>query len=129
MASAAAKNTKTAEFLGLVSFALSLMVLISVATYNPGDPVPFFKAGASGPVRNFIGPIGAFLAELLIPQLFGVAALLVPLVLGVTGWKLFWCRPIEAPYTKVAGLSLLLVSLTAFLTLTFGAVTLIRAHP
>jgi DNA segregation ATPase FtsK/SpoIIIE, S-DNA-T family len=123
MASAAAKNTKTAEFLGLVSFALSLMVLISVATYNPADPVPFFKAGASGPVRNFIGPIGAFLAELLIPQLFGVAALLVPLVLGITGWKLFWCRPIEAPYTKAAGLSLLLVSLTAFLTLTFGAVT------
>src|SRR5258708_5513513 len=100
------------------------MVLISVATYNPADPVPFFKAGASGPVRNFIGPIGAFLAELLIPQLFGVAALLVPLVLGVTGWKLFWCRPIEAPYTKVAGLSLLLVSLTAFLTLTFGAVSI-----
>ncbi len=124
MASAAAKSTKTAEFLGLVSFALSLMVLISVATYNPADPVPFFKAGASGPVRNFIGPIGAFLAELLIPQLFGVAALLVPLVLGITGWKLFWCRPIDAPYTKAAGLSLLLVSLTAFLTLTFGAVTI-----
>jgi S-DNA-T family DNA segregation ATPase FtsK/SpoIIIE len=53
-----------------------------------------------------------------------VAALLVPLVLGITGWKLFWCRPIEAPYTKAAGLSLLLVSLTAFLTLTFGAVTI-----
>ena len=68
-------GTKTTEFLGLVSFALSLMVLISVATYNPADPVPFFKAGASGPVRNFIGPIGAFLAELLIPQMFGVAAL------------------------------------------------------
>jgi DNA segregation ATPase FtsK/SpoIIIE, S-DNA-T family len=124
MASAATKGTKTAEFLGLISFALSLMVLISVATYNPGDPVPFFKAGASGPVRNFIGPMGAFLAELLIPQLFGVAALLVPLVLGITGWKLFWCRPIEAPYTKAAGISLLLVSLTAFLTLTFGAVTI-----
>jgi S-DNA-T family DNA segregation ATPase FtsK/SpoIIIE len=120
----AAKSNKTAEFLGVVSFALSLMVLISVATYNPADPVPFFKAGASGPVRNFIGPIGAFLAELLIPQLFGVAALLVPLVLGITGWKLFWCRPIEAPYTKAAGLSLLLLSLTALLTLTFGVVTI-----
>jgi S-DNA-T family DNA segregation ATPase FtsK/SpoIIIE len=118
------KSTKTAEFLGLVSFGLSLMVLISVATYNPADPVPFFKAGASGPVRNFIGPMGAFLAELLIPQLFGVAALLVPLVLGITGWKLFWCRPIEAPYTKAAGLFLLLLSLTALLTLTFGVVTI-----
>src|SRR5204863_7577295 len=121
---ASGKQTKTAEFLGLVSFALSLMVLISVATYHPADPVPFSKAGSSGPVRNFIGPIGAFLAELLIPQLFGMAALLVPLVLGITGWKLFWCRPIDAPYTKAAGLSLLLVSLTALLTLIFGVVTI-----
>jgi S-DNA-T family DNA segregation ATPase FtsK/SpoIIIE len=121
---AAAKSNKMAEFLGLVSFALALMVLISVATYNPADPVPFFKAGASGPVRNFIGPMGAFLAELLVPQLFGMAALLVPLVLGITGWKLFWCRPIDAPYTKAAGISLLLVSLTALLTLIFGVVSI-----
>src|SRR5256885_6182743 len=118
------RSRQLAEFLGLSSFALALMLLISLATYNPGDPAPFFKAGASGPVRNFIGPIGAFLAELLIPQLFGMAALLLPLVLGITGWKLFWCRPIEAPYTKAAGILLLLASLTALLTLTFGTVTI-----
>jgi S-DNA-T family DNA segregation ATPase FtsK/SpoIIIE len=118
----ALKSTKLAEFLGLISFAVALMLLISLATYHPSDPAPFFKAGASGPARNFIGPIGAFLAELFIPQLFGVAALLLPLVLAVTGWKLFWCRPIEAPYTKGAGLLLMLSSLTAFLTLTFASV-------
>jgi DNA segregation ATPase FtsK/SpoIIIE, S-DNA-T family len=116
------QSTKLAEFLGLVSFATALMLLISLATFHPSDPAPFFKAGTEGPARNFIGPIGAFLAELLIPQLFGVAALLLPLVLAVTGWKLFWCRPIDAPYTKGAGLVLMLCSLTAFLTLTFGRV-------
>ncbi len=117
------RSRQLAEFLGLCSFALALMLLISLATYNPGDPAPFFKAGASGPARNFIGPIGAFLAELLVPQLFGMAALLLPLVLGVTGWKLFWCRPIDAPYTKACGVSALLLSLCAFLALTFGALT------
>src|SRR2546422_727784 len=117
------RSRQLAEFLGLSSFALALMLLISLATYNPGDPAPFFKAGASGPARNFIGPIGAFLAELLVPQLFGMAALLLPLVLGVTGWKLFWCKPIEAPYTKACGVSALLLSLCAFLALTFGALT------
>jgi S-DNA-T family DNA segregation ATPase FtsK/SpoIIIE len=117
------RSRQLAEFLGLSSFALALMLLISLATYNPGDPAPFFKAGASGPARNFIGPIGAFLAELLVPQLFGMAALLLPLVLGVTGWKLFWCKPIEAPYTKACGVSALLLSLCAFLALTVGALT------
>ena len=111
-----------AEFLGLSAFALALMLLISLATYNPHDPAPFFKAGASGPARNFIGPFGAFLAELLIPQLFGMAALLLPLVLGLVGWKLFWCRPIEAPVHQGARARCCSCSsLTGFLTLTFGA--------
>jgi S-DNA-T family DNA segregation ATPase FtsK/SpoIIIE len=124
MASANPRSTRIAEFLGLVAFALSLMLLISLATYTPRDPVPFFKAGAGGPAGNFIGPAGAFLAELLIPQLFGMAALLIPMILGITGWKLFWCKPIDAPYTKATGLTLLLLSLSSLLSLTFGLVTL-----
>src|SRR5262245_13144851 len=118
------KSHRLAEFLGLCAFALALMLLISLATYNPTDPAPFFKAGANGPARNFIGPVGAFLAELLIPQLFGVAALLLPLLLGVLGWKLFWCKPVDAPYTKGAGLLLLLLSTSCFFTLVFGSVTM-----
>jgi S-DNA-T family DNA segregation ATPase FtsK/SpoIIIE len=118
------RSTRLAEFMGLVSFALALMLLIALATYDPSDPAPFFKAGTSGTARNFIGPIGAFLAELMVPQLFGMAALLLPLVLGITGWKLFWCRPLEAPYTKASGLVLLLLSLTGFLSLTFNTVAI-----
>ena len=56
------------------------MLLIALATFDPRDPAPFFKAGVDGPARNFIGPFGAFLAEMLIPQLFGVASLVLPLV-------------------------------------------------
>jgi S-DNA-T family DNA segregation ATPase FtsK/SpoIIIE len=124
MASETPRSTRFTEFLGLSAFALSLMLLISLATYTPRDPVPFFKAGASAPVGNFIGPFGAFLAELLVPQLFGIAALLLPMVLGVAGWKLFWCKPIEALYTKIFGLTTLLLALAAFLTLTFGSVVI-----
>lgn len=119
-----ARNKRLSEFLGLSAFALGLMLLIALATYDPADPAPFFKTGTSAAAHNFIGPVGAFLAELLIPQLFGMAAMLLPLTLGVLGWKLFWCRPVEAPYTKAAGLLLLLLSLSAFLSLTFNVVTL-----
>jgi S-DNA-T family DNA segregation ATPase FtsK/SpoIIIE len=117
-----ARSRRLAEFLGLLSFGLSLMLLISLGTYSPTDPAPFFKAGTTGPARNFIGPIGAFLAELLVPQLFGFAALLLPLVLGWVGWSLFWCRPFDAPYTKGAGLLLLLLSTTALLAMAVGTV-------
>ncbi len=124
MPAPAPRSTRRAEVLGFVAFALGFMLLISLATFSPKDPAPFFKAGESGAARNFIGPAGAFLAELLIPQLFGVAALLLPLVLALVGWKLFWCRPIDAPYTKVAGILAMLLSLTALLSLTFGAVSI-----
>jgi S-DNA-T family DNA segregation ATPase FtsK/SpoIIIE len=124
MANDTRSSTRLAEFLGLLAFALALMLLISLATYTPRDPVSFFKAGATGAAGNFIGPAGAFLAELLIPQLFGMAALLIPMILGIAGWKLFWCKPIEAPYTKATGLTLLLFSLSSLLTLTFGVVTI-----
>jgi DNA segregation ATPase FtsK/SpoIIIE, S-DNA-T family len=124
MPAQAQRSTRRAEVLGFVAFAFGFMLLVSLATYSPKDPVPFFKAGESGAARNFIGPAGAFLAELLIPQLFGVAALLLPLVLALVGWKLFWCRPIDAPYTKVAGIFAMLLSLTALLSLTFGAVSI-----
>ncbi|HET8648259.1 MAG TPA: DNA translocase FtsK 4TM domain-containing protein, partial [Vicinamibacteria bacterium] len=116
------KSRRLSEFLGLLSFGLALMLLTSLATYDPSDPAVFFKAGRGGPARNFIGPLGAFLAELFIPQLFGLAALLLPLVLGLVGWKLFWCRPLEAAYTKATGVGLLLLSLTALLALSVGFV-------
>jgi DNA segregation ATPase FtsK/SpoIIIE, S-DNA-T family len=117
------RSMRGAELLGLVAFALALMLLIALATFDPRDPAPFFKAGVEGPARNFIGPFGAFLAEMLIPQLFGLAALLLPIVLGLLGWKLFWCKPIEAPYTKAFGNGVLLTSLAGLLSLAVGTVS------
>jgi S-DNA-T family DNA segregation ATPase FtsK/SpoIIIE len=123
MAPPETRSTRGAELLGLVAFAIALMLLIALATFDPRDPAPFFKAGVDGPARNFIGPFGAFLAEMLIPQLFGVASMLLPIVLGLLGWKLFWCKPIDAPYTKAIGNLLLLLSLAGLFALVFGTVS------
>ncbi len=51
---------------------------------------------------NFAGRIGAFIAELSY-QLLGYSAYLVPLVLVVIGWHYFWCRALDAAYTKLLG--------------------------
>jgi S-DNA-T family DNA segregation ATPase FtsK/SpoIIIE len=122
LAHAGSRSNRGAELVGLLAFALALMLLIALATFDPHDPAPFFKAGADGAARNFIGPFGAFLAEMLIPQLFGLGALLLPIALGLAGWKLFWCRPIDAPYTKAVGNLFLLLALSALLALAFGTV-------
>ena len=45
-------------------FALALIWLISLVTYEPTDPVWFFTTVRLHPPANFVGRVGAFLAEL-----------------------------------------------------------------
>ena len=49
MATAESKSTRAAELLGLVAFAVALMLLIALATFDPRDPAPFFKAARPRP--------------------------------------------------------------------------------
>src|SRR5262249_47999003 len=64
--------------------------------------------------------VGAFLAELSF-QLFGYASYVIPAVLVVVGWNFFWCRKLDAAYTKLVGAGLLFACASAFLSLVFGA--------
>jgi DNA segregation ATPase FtsK/SpoIIIE, S-DNA-T family len=111
--------------MGVVLFAAALIWLIALVTYEPTDPTWFFNAGAAGTPANFIGRVGAFLAELSF-QLCGYAAFLVPVGLGVAGWSLFWCRAIDAAYTKIAGAVLLFACVSALLTLALGKVSFVN---
>jgi S-DNA-T family DNA segregation ATPase FtsK/SpoIIIE len=114
-----ALSRRLSEFVGVALFALSLLWLIALASYSPSDPVWFFNTGADVP-SNFAGRIGAFLGELAF-QLLGYAAYLIPLVLAVIGWHYFWCRVLDAAYTKLVGAALLFGCVSSFLALTFGS--------
>lgn len=109
-------SRRMSEIAGVVCFAAAVLWFVALASYSPADPVWFFKSGTPGPPANFAGRVGAFLAELAY-QLLGYAAYLVPVVLSVAGWHLFWCRAVDAVYTKLLGVALLLLCATAFLTL------------
>jgi S-DNA-T family DNA segregation ATPase FtsK/SpoIIIE len=114
-------SRRVSEFLGVALFAIALIWLIALVTYEPADPAWFFNAGPSGAPANFIGRVGAFLAELSF-QLFGFASYLVPILLGVAGWTLFWCRSLDAIYTKAIGTVLLFGCSSALLAVALGAV-------
>jgi len=111
------------EVVGVALFAAALIWLVSLASYTPSDPVWFFNTGSDLPPANFAGRVGAFLAELSF-QLVGYASYLIPAVLVVVGWHYFWCRSIEAAYTKLVGALLLFACLSSFLSLAFGSLEL-----
>ena len=95
-------SRRISEFTGVASFAAALIWLISLASYTPTDPAWFFNDLDATSVANFAGPVGAFLAEASF-QVAGYSAFLLPIILGVVGWNYFWCKKIQASYTKLVG--------------------------
>src|ERR1051325_128632 len=109
-------SRRISEFLGVALFALALIWLIALVTYEPTDPVWFFTTGALHPPANFAGRIGAFIAELSF-QLFGYGGYLLPAFIGIVGWHYFWCQTPDAAYTKITGVALFFGCASTFLSL------------
>jgi S-DNA-T family DNA segregation ATPase FtsK/SpoIIIE len=108
------------EALAIVVMAFAVLMVLSLASYDPDDPVPWPLGDWAGePVRNVAGIVGALLAELLW-QLFGYAAWVAPPLLILVGWQVFW-RPGGRAFARLAGYSLLILSAGACLHLLLDA--------
>ena len=112
-------SRRISEFAGVALFALALAWLISLATYSPTDAVWFFNTGGDLPPLNLVGLAGSFLSEASY-QVLGLTSYLLPPLLAVVGWYAFWCLPIEAGYTKLIGLVLMVACVSSLLSLTLG---------
>ncbi len=115
-------SRRVSEIAGVGLFALSLIWLIALASYDPNDAAWFFATGTNDVPSNFIGPVGAFLAELSF-QVLGFASYMLPALVAAAGWHYFWCRTVDALYTKITGLLLLLGCASAMLSLLVGSAT------
>ncbi len=120
-ASGSALSRRVSEVVGVALFAGALIWLIALATYDPTDPAWFFSTGTHDVPANFAGRVGAFLSELSY-QVLGYASYLVPAMIAVAGWHYFWCRTIDAVYTKLVGAAMLFACSSAFLGLALGRV-------
>jgi len=112
-------SRRASEFTGVALFAGALIWLIALVTHEPSDPVWFFTAGHGHAAANFVGLVGAFLSEASL-QVFGYASFVVPALLAVAGWNFFWCRQLDAAYTKAIGAGVFFACLSALLSLVIG---------
>ena len=113
-------SRRLSEFAGVALFALALIWLIALVTWDAADPVWYFTTSADRPPVNFVGPFGAFLSEVSF-QLFGYSAYLLPLLISAIGWHYFWCERPDAVYTKIIGVGLLFLCTSALLSLVIGS--------
>jgi len=112
MAASPEKHKHGNEIIGLLLFALGLLLFLSLASYSAIDPC-FSVSGTSADIRNYIGIIGAYLSDVLL-QLVGVSAYFIPSFLFA--YALFLTLGGEAlhPHLKKVGGILLFASVSAF---------------
>ena len=73
----------------------------------PTDPVWFFNTGSDTARRRTSPAASARSSPSCRSSCSATRAYLIPLVLVVIGWHYFWCRRVDAAYTKLIGAALL----------------------
>lgn len=99
------------EAVGILLLLAGIALGLSLESYSPLDP-SWNTASPHGP-QNLLGYPGAYFADLVF-QLFGFAAVAIPILTLLLGWK--WIRSEPVAATRLAGLALLLLSLSAALS-------------
>src|SRR5512143_2466330 len=122
MAVSAQKHKHWNEVIGLLLFAIGLLILLGLVSYNAADPC-FSVSGSGGETKNYIGIIGAYLSDALL-RLFGLSAYLIPIF--ILGYAVFLALGREAvhPHLKKVGGIVLFVSASAFFGLQSSTVWL-----
>ena len=122
------RNRRLNEVTGMVLLVAASLLFLALASYRPTDPSFNTVGGAGRQVHNWTGLVGAFLSDILL-QLEGVAAFMVPLLLGVLGWAWLRSRPAGSPAAKVSGVLLYLVFAPAIFGLIPGHLRWMHALP
>ncbi|GAB5384831.1 MAG: hypothetical protein Alis3KO_19540 [Aliiglaciecola sp.] len=71
----------------IVSCCFAFFILLALASFNASDP-SWSQAGFQGTIYNWVGPIGAWFADVLFFS-FGRFAFVIPFILAFVGWFLF----------------------------------------
>ncbi len=108
-------TAKRHEFIGIGILIITLLLLVSLVSYNARDSSfnsLFYRPGAD----NRAGRVGALISDFLF-QTFGFPAFLLLVPLLVLSWKFIRGREIRSPYSRAIGMLLLVCSTSTALQL------------
>lgn len=114
------KNRKI-EVIGFVTMALSVLVGLSVFTYNSADDALIREFGfsditsmesAGARVMNALGPLGAYLSYLLVNILFGYFSIFIAVLGLMYGWHIMRHHTLENLHKRSLYYTLLMIVLS-----------------
>jgi S-DNA-T family DNA segregation ATPase FtsK/SpoIIIE len=103
------------EVLAVVLIAAAVLLMLSLLTYDPEDR-SFNSVGPQVEPHNLIGVVGALLSDAFL-QWFGLASLLIPVLLVLVALRAFSTSNKGFPRRKALGATLLLIVFSGFLAL------------
>lgn len=86
------------EIIGVIIIALAILLGLSVVSYTPEDYqyatklsfLDLFNTDASSRlVKNWLGPVGAYLSHFVVHQLFGYTSFILSILIFFQGWHIF----------------------------------------
>ncbi|HEX8735226.1 MAG TPA: DNA translocase FtsK 4TM domain-containing protein, partial [Pyrinomonadaceae bacterium] len=111
-------DSKINEVVAIILLAISVLVFLSLISYNPNDE--FFRSNPGQPKTNWIGVVGANIAGILINYLVGWTAFIFPPILALIAWRVFRTDNLFPRFSRILGYLLLIVSLSGLFEL-FGS--------
>ena len=112
------ENNRLNELIGFLGITIAILIALALLSYSPHDPS--FNVSADAPdmhaARNWIGPVGAYGADLLF-QGFGYAAFLLPVGIFAIGLRWFRSEALDSPVIKMVGYTMLVLMAPTLLTL------------
>tara|TARA_R110000744_G_scaffold130699_3_gene238438 strand:- start:6208 stop:8721 length:2514 start_codon:yes stop_codon:yes gene_type:complete len=108
----------------MLSCAFAFFLLLALASFHPADP-SWSQAGLQGDIHNWVGAIGAWLADILFFT-FGYIAYIFPFTAAFAGWFMFQQRKRISEFDyltiglRILGLLLALVGAAGIASLNFN---------
>ncbi len=98
--------------LGIGCVLAAVFFTLALISYDSGDPS--LNRASGGAIANLMGAPGAITADLLL-QLFGVGAMMLPVMLCAWGWRLIADQQIPYVSFRICGLLIALVALSTLM--------------
>jgi DNA segregation ATPase FtsK/SpoIIIE, S-DNA-T family len=106
------RNEIKREVRGVIFLALAIFLILALLGYDRLDP-SFNVSSDRIKVQNYAGPAGAYTSDVLL-LFFGFVAYLIPIFLVVAAFSDFMQRQVDAIYTKLIGVLVLIPTLCCF---------------
>ena len=108
------RHSRLNEIVAVVLLAISVLIFLCLISYNQSDPT--FNTASSQKVQNWIGVVGANLAEALFSAV-GIVAYIFPALLALIAWRVFQSETLRPRVSQLIGFSLFVASISALANL------------